>query len=136
MPRIWWLALAATLLIAATPVRAADQEWNDCDQDTNLELRISACSRIISRPGESNLRRAGAFHRRGYAFGMKNEKDKAISDYNKSIEISPNSAHSYNNRGNIFREINQLDEALSDFNTAIRLNKSYTLPYYNRGLVY
>jgi tetratricopeptide (TPR) repeat protein len=121
MPRIWWLALAATLLIAATPVRAADQEWNDCYQDTNLELRISACSRIISRPGESNLRRAGAFHRRGYAFGMKNEKDKAISDYN--------------NRGNIFREINQLDEALSDFNTAIRLNKSYTLPYYNRGLV-
>jgi tetratricopeptide (TPR) repeat protein len=62
--------------------------------------------------------------------------DKAIADYNKAIELSPNFAGFYANRGNIYQSQGNLQQAIADYNTAIEKNPDDTSSFYNRGLAY
>ena len=62
--------------------------------------------------------------------------DRAISDFNKAIEIDPKHAMAYSNRGNAYGEKGQYDRAISDYTKAIEINPRFAAAYYNRGLAY
>lgn len=62
--------------------------------------------------------------------------DKALSRYNKVIEIDPKYTEAYYNRGNVYVDKGDIDKALSDYNRAIELKPKYADAYYNRGNVY
>jgi tetratricopeptide (TPR) repeat protein len=51
---------------------------------------------------------------RGNAYYKKSQYDRAISDYNKAIEINPKYALVYNNRGLAYYGKSEYDRACSD----------------------
>ncbi len=53
------------------------------------------------------------------------DNTKALSDYNKAIELSPTMAILYYNRGLIYREIGESEKAQSDFDKAGILDPKY-----------
>ena len=58
----------------------------------------------------------------------------AIKDYNKVIEIDPESAEAYSNRAVAKSNLGLDREAIKDFNKAIKLNPDYAEAYNNRGI--
>jgi len=61
---------------------------------------------------------------------------QARSNFEKAMEINPNSAQAYYGRGNIYNQQGDFIQALSDYNKAIELNPVYAGAYYNRGNTY
>ena len=80
--------------------------------------------------------KARPFNNRGLAYFHQGNLLKAISDYNKAIEINPHYAEAYNNRGLILAQKGYSHEAVLDFNKAIEINPKYADAYNNRGIVY
>ena len=62
--------------------------------------------------------------------------DNAIADFNKNIELKPDSTDGYNSRGNAYEDKDQYERAIQDYNQAIHIDSKYSLAYYNRGLAY
>nr|MDJ0659935.1 tetratricopeptide repeat protein [Crocosphaera sp.] len=67
---------------------------------------------------------------------MKEEYQKAITDYNQAISLNPNDADAYYNRGFAYSQLGENQKAIADYNQTISLNPNYTNAYYNRGTVY
>ena len=73
-----------------------------------------------------------AFYR-GLTYQDTGKYDKAIEQYDKSIELNPNLANAYFNRGNAKDSLGHHEKAINDYNEAIRLNPDYADAYTNRG---
>ena len=67
---------------------------------------------------------------------IKNDIEKALSDYNRTIEINPNYSMVYNNRGLIYFYQHKYELAIKDFNKAIILNPNNMKAYCSRVLNY
>ena len=80
-------------------------------------------------------RNAYGYFGRGTAYNELYNNQKALDDFNKSIEIAPNH-FTYNNRGKINFEMKNYSAALEDFNKALQVNPNDATAYYNRGTVY
>ncbi len=90
---------------------------------------------VENRPGLAGLDRI--YHNRGQAFYDLGIPDRALSDYNKAIEIAPILPYSYNNRGALLYDLRRYEEALADFNRAIDISRGRAgNPLMGRGLVY
>jgi len=79
---------------------------------------------------------AAAYNNRGNAYAELNEHERAIEDYNKTIELDPNDAKAYYNRGLAYAELNKYEQAIEDYDKAIELNPNYAEAYANRGIAY
>ncbi len=79
---------------------------------------------------------AAIYTERGTAYANQGQFTKAISDYNRAIELNPKYAEAYTNRGLAHRMLGQLTKAISDYNKAIQLNPKYAEAYSNRGVAY
>ena len=73
-----------------------------------------------------------AFYR-GLTYQDTGKYDKAIEQYDKSIELNPNLANAYFNRGNAKDSLGHHEKAINDYNEAIRLNPDYADAYTHRG---
>ena len=65
-----------------------------------------------------------------------NQYEKALKDFNMSIQLDPTYAKTYTNRGNILSIYNRHEEALKDYTKAIELNSGYFDAYFNRAICY
>lgn len=63
----------------------------------------------------------------------KGDKQGAIADYSKAIEVNPKVANAYYNRGNAYRDLGNNQTAIADFSKAIEINPKHTDAYNNRG---
>jgi tetratricopeptide (TPR) repeat protein len=81
---------------------------------------LFSCASTQKKQGE--LGDAKFYNSRGIAYGQKGQYDRAISDFNRAIELNPNDHKAYNNRGIVCRLKGQYDQAISDFNRAIEIN--------------
>jgi tetratricopeptide (TPR) repeat protein len=71
----------------------------------------------IKKIARENL--AVAYLSRGNAHSKLKQRDKAIEDYNKAIELNPKYALAYTNRGTAYLQTNEdLDKAIEDFRCA------------------
>ncbi|MBC6480408.1 MAG: tetratricopeptide repeat protein [Hormoscilla sp. GM7CHS1pb] len=77
-----------------------------------------------------------AYNNMGVARYNLGDKEGAIADYNKAIEIKPDYALAYNNRGNARYNLGDKEGAIADYNKAIEIEikPDYALAYNNRGL--
>ena len=64
------------------------------------------------------------------------EYERALADFNTSVNMSPYNAKVFTNRANIFGTKNQFDLALKDYSKAIELDSSDAEVYANRGVTY
>ena len=72
----------------------------------------------------------------GVSYYHVGDYEKAISSYNKAIELDSEYAKAYNNRGSAYLQKGDYDAAISDFDKAIKLNPKFTDAYNNRGYAY
>jgi tetratricopeptide (TPR) repeat protein len=91
---------------------------NFTDEDWNIVL--TETTKIID--AKQNMKEVAlSLNDRGIVYQKKKEFDKAILDYNYSIQLIPEFAHAIYNRGKVYWSLKQYDLALSDFNEALRL---------------
>lgn len=79
---------------------------------------------------------AVAYNNRGVVYYGKGDYDRAMSDFNKAIELKPDLAAAYNNRGVVYRDKGDYDRAMRDYTKAIELKPDDAEAYNNRGVVY
>jgi tetratricopeptide (TPR) repeat protein len=106
------LACLTLVLCAASALADAEQ---DCKQGKDLDLRVRACTEIISRDGKA----AWAYRMRGLAHKSKRDYDRAVVDYSKAIEIDPQDPFARLDRGTMYRLKGDHDRALADLTSAI-----------------
>lgn len=81
------------------------------------------------------------FYNLGTAYLKNGDWEKALTNFNKAIDLNPKLARAYNNRGSIKvghpikNEIYDQVGALTDFNKSIELEPDFLEPYINRGRV-
>lgn len=73
---------------------------------------------------------------RGIEYFKSNQYNKAIADYDKTIQISPNFSHAYLNRALAYERLNLIDNALADYEKAIKISPNDGIAYFNRGVCY
>src|SRR5262245_38123741 len=100
----------------------------DCEQETNYDLRIAACSRMIEqrdtlytkdRAGIRNL--AISYTNRGAGHIGKRQLDSAISDATKAIELDSAHVNAYGVRGTAYAIKKQFAEAMADLDQALTM---------------
>lgn len=64
----------------------------------------------------------------------KNDLEKEIDAYNKSIQLMPSNSEPYNNRGVAKSKLGRHEEAITDYDKAIRLKPDDAGTYNNRGI--
>jgi len=64
------------------------------------------------------------------------DNTKAITDYDKSLQMDPNNATAYYNRGLAKLDLILLDEAIADFTKSLEIDPNQSHAYNNRGLCY
>jgi len=63
------------------------------------------------------------------------EYQKAISIFEKAIQIQPNNANFYNNLGNALKELEEYPKAISSYEKAIQIQPNFAKAYYSLGLL-
>jgi len=81
-------------------------------------------------------KKARPYQGRGKAYHEKGEIDRAISDYNRAIEINPNIAYVYYDLGNLYSEKHELEKAVSNYYKAIEIKSDFAEAYNNIGNIY
>jgi lipoprotein NlpI len=77
---------------------------------------------------------AGSYHERGLLRLAKNDLDKAIDDFNVSVEKSPGSIRSYELRGKAKFMKKDFDGSIADFGIVINLDPKSSNAHLGRGL--
>ncbi|MTJ53454.1 serine protease [Anabaena sp. UHCC 0253] len=73
---------------------------------------------------------------RGQIFLQLQQYDKAINDYNQSIDIYPQNTNAYNSRGIAYSKQGKTDLAIDDYTQAITIDPQFVEAYTNRGATY
>ena len=78
-----------------------------------------------------------ALNNRGNIYGKEmGDLDKALADFNRSIQVDPLYENAYVDRGIVYCLRGQFDLAIPDFNKALQLKPVYFDARFNRGLAY
>jgi tetratricopeptide (TPR) repeat protein len=96
------------------------------------DLSISGCTAMIQSGHETQQKLAIDFFNRGYAYAAKDQKERAIEDFDQAIRLNPNYALAFVARGLAYFD----DRAIEDFDQAIRLNPNYAMAFNDRGRAY
>jgi len=73
------------------------------------------------------------YYNRGCAFLLLGANERALQDFNKTIEIDPQHTLAYGNRGYVYMLGKRYADALPDFNRAVELNPTSSTAIGNRG---
>ena len=137
LPGIRTVALALLAALQANVVFAnVEDDARQCNgalRQRNWDGAIDLCSAAIER----NRLYFGNYHDRGDAYRAKGQYDKAIEDYNRAIELSPNKyAPSLHGRGDALLRKGEVDAALDSFTQAIDTGKVEPAMFVDRAGAY
>lgn len=110
----------------------ANQKLEDAQKkffahDFNAVIKL--CDEAIELNPNSSI----AYGKRGAAYSVTNQTERALADLNKAIELDPTNADAYNNRGATFGNMKNFNAAVDDFNKALELDPTNAMAYNNRG---
>lgn len=100
------------------------------------EERISACTKVISKGGVDNKTLGIAYSLRGSSYNSTTDRDKAIADFMRAIELDPGTSDAHVAQGLIHMVRNEKDKALAEYGEALRLDPKNARAWNNRGSVY
>ncbi len=100
----------------------------------NNEQALETLNNMLKADANNPL----AYDLRGTIYTASKDYDRALSDYDRAIELEPSFAQAYYNRGRIYSLLKRYDEALADLQMSAKLDPA-TFGYRangNIGLVY
>lgn len=112
-----------------------DKLFKTYDKNEYQEF-IAQANLIASRDDLSTVARAALYNRRGSAFRALGNKEQALADFNRAIELDSKYVLAFINRGRTYRQMENYDQALSDFDHAIALDEGRDTAFANRGYTY
>ncbi len=84
-----------------------------------------------------NKELATAHFRRGKGYALLKQYSRAITDFDRAIQLEPSFSQAYSERGDAYRNRGIYKLALQDYSTSIRLlNPDLHIPYFGRGLTH
>ncbi len=89
--------------------------------------------RLITNLAKQPSVPASAYLNRAWARKRAGDLQGAMQDYNKAIEVEPDSAEAYNNLGLALEESGQLAQARTQYQAAIRSNPKMAVAFFNLG---
>jgi len=105
-----------------------------------LNYDIRAGKFEIKSSGKASTRmNADAYIDRGLSYSKKGLYDKAMSDYNRAIELDPKNARAYLYRATVYQRQSmyfQFEKPVSDYTKVIKLDPQNSIAYANRGALY
>lgn len=114
---------------AAVRARQAVAALRSDRPDDAIRLYTAA----LATDGLGNDQRALLLIDRGVARARLGQPRGALEDFNRAIQLVPESATAYNNRGTVLLEIGATAEAVRDFDRALLLAPSYAAGFTNRA---
>lgn len=93
---------------------------------------ITLLTQLITR----HPNRAVDYNNRGLIYFQSGQKEKALADYNKALQLNPQLDSAYNNRANYYASCGQLAEALTDYEMALDLNPGNTRTWINQAITF
>jgi tetratricopeptide (TPR) repeat protein len=131
MRRIALSALAAVLVALAAPAPVQAASALDCfSQD--IDLRIRGCTELLKAPLPPE-ERAQAYASRALGLSMKGWYAEAIKDYDRSLDLLPNSAVALNNRAWAYFRWGKPADGRDDVEKSIRLDPTSGASYDTRA---
>jgi tetratricopeptide (TPR) repeat protein len=134
------MSIALFLLIAvcisvqsASAAPRENRDWAAC-RGTDIDARISACTRILEDRRISAHERGTAHNLRSIGYYRKGDYAAAIRDVSEAIGLIPRDATLYLNRCDSYKASGDYDHAIHDCDEAIRLNPKLAGAYNLRGL--
>ena len=109
--------LLLAFCLSANAVETATQR---CEQATNVDTAIEACSSIIQTDKDRH-RLATAYFNRAGSHLKKDATDRAVSDLNEAIRFEPDFAAALTKRDSVEERFNDLRSARADFAAVLKL---------------
>ena len=88
----------------------------------NLQRAIDDCTHALSLGGLSSDWAQMAYSCRGDCYGLLNNYQAALQDYNQSIRLAPEEIKNYQKRGFIYEKLENYHEAIEDLTKVLRRN--------------
>ena len=108
------------------------QQAVDQFKKKNYKETVEYCTSAIDK----NTKYEMAYMLRGTAYMSMGNLEKAMADFNRTIELKADIPGAYNLRGVCCLRTNKIEEAFKDFERAIQLEPNYAQSYFNRGITY
>jgi tetratricopeptide (TPR) repeat protein len=137
-----WVAFAAisavALAMAGCTTPGAAPETAQCNGDPRVraDAKVAACTALIDSGSRSTETLAGALQTRCWAYEEKNERDAAIRDCDRAIELKPDFVDAYSSRATVYLNKGDFDRAIADYSSAIKLGARSVGIYSLRGMAY
>jgi Tfp pilus assembly protein PilF len=137
------LVLGIFAVLPSTTAKADDRSLcysiasDDFKKDGYIATGIAACSRLIeAHTGRNTKALATAYLTRGYWKHRKGELEASMTDYNKGLDLDPNSFEGYDYRADLWADMGNDERALADYEQAIRVDPNYVAAHYSRGQIF
>jgi len=118
---------------AQVDTQSREENWKSC-KSKDPDRSITACTALIQSEQESARNTAAALDDRGLAYARKRDFDRAIQDYDHSLQINPDSATAHYNRGVAYEFKYDYDRAFPDLDRAVQLDPGDADSHFCRGL--
>lgn len=109
-----------TLSGGAALAQGSAADWEGCESGYRDDA-IKHSTAIIDTPGVPPQRLAVAYYKRGRAYPGR-ERDKAIADYSKAIELNPRYADALVRRATAWRDAGEPHRAIDDYDKLLALD--------------
>ena len=105
------------------------------DGKSAAPVAIQACTELLDRQILEGHERFYLFLNRALAYVSQGDRQHALDDYNKAVQLAPKMAQPYYYRG-VFYAQTEVDAALKDFDTALRIDPKLVLALRQRAILY
>jgi len=89
----------------------------------------------VSRDKKDHIALSDEHNSRGIELADRGWLDEAVKEFQKAIELDPDSAHAHDNLATVYSEKKLYREALAEYLTAIRLEPESATAHYNLGVL-
>ncbi|MGD8883604.1 MAG: tetratricopeptide repeat protein, partial [Desulfobacterales bacterium] len=110
-------------------------DWNNVFKQVAKELRVSTEIRGDKKKSSMISDPAGKLFKQANQFYDRDDFPKAISAYQKTIEVKNDFLEAYFNLANIYKDQGDFDLALSYYQQALQINPNFFQARYNMGVV-
>jgi Tfp pilus assembly protein PilF len=134
-----WLrssVIVGVVLVLATAAQAARNDLKGCNQSSDPDLTLIGCSRAIDEATRRSPKLASAYLKRGAAYLMKDDLDRALTDLDQAISLDPKTAFVYLSRAEIFSAKGEVDRAITDYTEVINLDPKFARAYFMRSAAF